>query len=116
MSAARPWAPAPDGLRIRLRATPRARRNAVGEISELPDGPALKVAVTAPPADGAANAAVMKLVAKTLGIAKSALTLESGASGRSKTVHIAGDAATLTPMLEALADGAKAAAKGSKRP
>lgn len=72
-----------DGAEIRLRVTPRARRNAIS----LEDG-LIRVHVTAPPEDGKANAAVAKLLAKSLGVAKSRLTLLRGASSRDKLFRL----------------------------
>ena len=100
----RPWDIREDGIRLRLRVTPRARRNAIAGILETPDGPALKLSVTAPPADGQANAAVLALVAKALGVPKSSLSVITGSTGRHKLIHIPGDGPTLQPMLEALVD------------
>jgi uncharacterized protein (TIGR00251 family) len=65
---------------------PRASRAKIGP---LHDG-RLKVAVTSPPVDGEANAAVVELLAKTLGVAKSAVEVIAGASSRRKTIRIAG--------------------------
>lgn len=77
-----------DGL-IALRVTPGASADAVA-LDRTPDGaPLLRVRVTAPPADGAANAAVLKLLARALGAPKSALSIERGASGRDKLVRLA---------------------------
>lgn len=75
---------------------PRASRAKLGPVH---DG-RLKVAVTAPPVDGEANAAVIELLAKQLGVAKSAVEVVAGASSRRKTVRITG----ITPAaVEALA-------------
>jgi uncharacterized protein (TIGR00251 family) len=65
---------------------PRASRAKLGPIH---DG-RLKVAVTSPPVDGEANAAVLELVAKSLGVAKSAVEVIAGASSRRKTIRVAG--------------------------
>ena len=65
---------------------PRASRARVGPVH---DG-RLKIAVTAPPVDGEANAAVIELLAKQLGVARGAIEVIAGASSRRKTVRIAG--------------------------
>ena len=65
---------------------PRASRAKIGP---LHDG-RLKVAVTSPPVDGEANAAVVELLAKTLGVAKGAVEVVAGASSRRKTIKITG--------------------------
>ncbi|MEP4378356.1 MAG: DUF167 domain-containing protein [Alphaproteobacteria bacterium] len=95
----RPWDVLEAGIRLQLRVTPRARRNG---ILDTGDGAALKVSVTAPPADGKANAAVCALLANALRVPKSSLSVTSGAAGRDKRIHIAGDGPTLISMLEAL--------------
>ena len=79
-----------DGARISfaVRVTPRASANAVaGER----DG-TLLVRVTAPPAEGAANAALVKLLAKALGVAPSTVRIEAGASARTKRVSVPAEA------------------------
>jgi len=53
-------------------------------------GDALKVEVTAPPADGAANSEVEALIAELLGIAKSRVAVTHGAASRRKTVVVNG--------------------------
>ena len=74
---------AQPGAEISVRVTPRASRNAV-----LLDGEALRVTVTVVPEDGKANAAVIKLLAKALGVAKSRLVLVRGATSRDKLFRI----------------------------
>jgi hypothetical protein len=96
-----PWLPAADGLVLKLQVTPRARRSAIDGAIEDGDGELrLKVAVTAAPSDGAANDAVIGLLAKTWRMPKSAFSIAAGAAGRSKTLHIAGDPADLAARLE----------------
>lgn len=65
---------------------PRASRAKIGPMH---DG-RLKIAVTAPPVDGEANAAVIDLLAKRLGIARGCITVVAGESSRRKTIQIAG--------------------------
>ena len=74
---------AQPGTEIAVRVTPRASRNAV-----LVDGDAIRVSVTTVPEDGKANAAVVKLLAKALGIAKSRLVLVRGATSRDKVFRV----------------------------
>jgi uncharacterized protein (TIGR00251 family) len=99
-SDASPFATRPDGVRVRLKVLPRARRDAVDGIVEGRDGPALRVWVTAPPDDGKANAAVIALLARTWRVPKSAITLVQGATSRQKLIHIAANADDLLPKLE----------------
>ncbi|MEO7733857.1 MAG: DUF167 domain-containing protein [Kofleriaceae bacterium] len=63
---------------------PRASRAKIGPMH---DG-RIKIAVTAPPVDGEANAAVIELLAKQLGIARGDIEVIAGASSRRKTVRI----------------------------
>ncbi|TNF17425.1 MAG: DUF167 domain-containing protein [Rhodobacteraceae bacterium] len=71
------------GTEIAVRVTPRAARNAVAE-----EEGRIAVRVTAPPEDGKANAAVQKLLAKALGVAKTRLVLVRGASARDKIFRV----------------------------
>ncbi len=75
---------------------PRASRAKIGPVH---DG-RLKIAVTAPPVDGEANAAVIETVAKALGVARGAVEVIAGASSRRKTVRVTGVTAA---AIEALA-------------
>ena len=86
---------------MRLKVTPRARRDAVGGVAEGPDGPQLRVSVTAPADEGRANQAVIALLAKAWRVPKSAIALVQGATSRQKLIHIAADARELLPRLEA---------------
>lgn len=65
---------------------PRASRAKIGPVH---DG-RLKVAVTAPPVDGEANAAVIELLAKSVGVPRGAVAVIAGTSSRRKTVRISG--------------------------
>jgi uncharacterized protein (TIGR00251 family) len=64
---------------------PRASRARIGPMH---DG-RIKVAVTAPPVDGEANAAVIELFARRLGIARGSVEIVAGASSRRKTLKLA---------------------------
>lgn len=71
------------GTRLAVRVTPRAARNRIAR-----EGDTVKVWVTTVPEDGKANAAVQKLLAKALGIPKSRLSLDAGATARDKVFLI----------------------------
>jgi len=75
-----------DGQPFEVRVTPRASRNAVAVTPG--DPPAIRVRVTAAPERGRANAAVIKLLAKALGVPRSRLELLRGATGRDKTFRV----------------------------
>ena len=86
-----------DRIVFSVRVTPRASSNAVGGER---DG-ALLVRVTAAPVEGAANAAVVALLAKALGVAPSSVRIERGAAARAKTVSVpAGTEARLRQVLK----------------
>ena len=89
----------PTTARVRVHVQPRASRS---EITGL-HGAALKVRLQAPPVDGAANEALVALIAGRLGLPKSAVRVVSGATSRSKTVEIEG---TTEAAVRALAAGA----------
>jgi uncharacterized protein (TIGR00251 family) len=97
------------GVELLLHVQPAARREAiVGE-----HGDRLKVAVTAPPADGRANAAVLRLLAEALALPRATLQLAAGASGRDKCVRIeSGDPALAEQIC---ADLLRACARGAPR-
>lgn len=73
-----------DGLVIRLYIQPKASRDQIIGVH----GDELKVAITAPPVDGQANAHLVKFLAKQFKVAKSNVTIEKGELGRHKQVRI----------------------------
>ncbi len=81
-----PLSACPEGSRLLLRAQPKAGAN---EIAGLRDG-RLLVRVTAAPEDGKANAAIIKLLSKGLGIPASSMEISAGQTSRDKTVTIHG--------------------------
>jgi len=87
-----------DALIVDVQVVPRAPRAAVGPRV----GDRLRVAVTAPPVDGKANAAVIETFAEALGIARGRIQIVRGETGRRKTVRIEG--VTLAALLAACAD------------
>lgn len=76
----------PDGFLLSVKATPKAAKN---EILPYQEGDAtLRIKITAAAEDGKANAAIIALIAKTLGIAKSSVQLVQGEKSRYKTILI----------------------------
>lgn len=73
-------------VHVTVRAQPRASRDAIVGVH---DG-ALKIAITAPPVDGEANAAITAFLAKKLGVAKRAVRVVRGDSAREKVIAIEG--------------------------
>lgn len=74
----------PDGLRLRLYIQPKASRDQILGLH----GDELKIAITAPPVDGQANAHLIKYLAKQFRVAKSQIVIEKGELGRHKQVFI----------------------------
>jgi uncharacterized protein len=86
---------APAGLTIDVLVAPRASRVAVGPMI----GDRLRVAVTAPPVDGEANAAVIEALADAFGVRRAAVAIVRGERGRRKTVRIEGATAETLERL-----------------
>ena len=85
---------------LAVKTSPKSSRDAIGGILETPQGPALKVFVTAAPDRGKANAAVIELIAEAFHVPKSAVTVIAGATDRSKLLRIAGDPGALLRIAE----------------
>jgi len=96
--ATTPLTQGPDGVYLAVRVTPRSRRPGIGGMEA--DG-ALAVAVSAPPEDGKATAAVIGLLAEHFGLPKRAFVLTQGASARRKRFKIEGAPAALFAAMRA---------------
>ena len=70
-------------MRLHVQVIPRSSKNALAWEQNT-----LKARITAPPVDGAANEALLKLLAQRLGIARRDLSIVHGATGRQKIVEI----------------------------
>lgn len=100
-----PWTAAPGGVLIDVRLTPRGGRDAIEGTERLADGRAVvKARVRAAPAEGEANAALCRLVAKTLHIAPRQVELATGATSRIKRIRVTGDTAALLAALQRLTE------------
>ncbi len=90
-----------DGIEIAAAIQPRSSRN---QIDGLHDG-ALKIRLTAPPVDGAANKACARFLAKCLGLSPAKVSIVKGLTSRNKTLHIQGlsEAALLDKLAPHLA-------------
>ena len=87
--------PVAAALVFDIQVGPRASRTAVGPSV----GKRLRVAVSAPPVDGAANAAVIEALAEAFGVPRRAVEIVRGQTGRRKTVRLAGASAELLARL-----------------
>jgi Uncharacterized conserved protein len=101
--AGQPYRLGSDGLSLFLRVTPNAGKDAVEGVETRDDGTVvLRIRVKAVPDKGKANAAVVTLLAKALGVPKTAITLTSGDTSRFKTLAIAGAPEALAARLKAI--------------
>ena len=78
--------PAPSGVTIKVYVSPRATAN---KVAGAHNG-AVKIALTAPPVDGAANKALVEFLARMLGVPKGSVRLLSGETSRNKVVRVEG--------------------------
>lgn len=76
----------PEGVLFTVHVQPRASRNEVCGVQ----GDELKLRLTAPPVEDAANRLCVEYIAKLLGIAKSRVSISSGAKSRHKTIKVTG--------------------------
>jgi len=73
-----------DGVIIRLHIAPKARHNEV----QGTHGSALKIRLTAPPVEGAANRALVEFLAERLGVRRQQIAIVSGQHSRDKVVQV----------------------------
>lgn len=76
-----------QGLVLAVAVTPRAKRNAIA--GWRADG-RLKISLTAPPVEGRANTALIKFLAKTLGLKKNQVEIVAGQTSRQKSIRLEG--------------------------
>lgn len=90
----------PGKIIFAVRLSPKGGRDAIEGWQRGADGlEYLKARVSAAPHDGKANEALIALLARALGVAKSKVRIVSGASSRIKRVEVDGDAAELAALL-----------------
>ncbi len=104
----------PEGIILYVRAQPGAGRDEIvgkwgGRTSPIDSGKAtpvensIKIRVTAPPEKGKANEAIIKLLAKKLGLKKSAFQIISGETSQNKKILIHGvNKSQIKPYLDSL--------------
>ncbi|RWD87666.1 DUF167 family protein [Mesorhizobium sp.] len=98
-----PFRPRDDGIDLFVRLTPKAALDRIEGVETAADGRShLKARVRAVPEDGAANAALERMMAKALRVPASAVSVVAGGTARLKTLRIRGDAAELAKSVEAL--------------
>jgi len=84
------WRKADGSVVIRVRLTPKSSSEAICGQLATAEGPALAARVRAAPEGGKANAALEAVVAKWLGVPRTAVSLAAGAKGRIKSVRVSG--------------------------
>jgi len=97
-----------NATRLTIQVQPRARRTEVAGIL----GDAIRLRVTKPPVDGAANAEVVRFLADRLGLPRSRVRIVTGEGGRRKVIEVLG----ITPatVIERLGIGARVDPPGSR--
>lgn len=78
--------PTSSGVVLRVFVAPRSSSN---KVLGMHDG-MVKVALTAPPVEGAANKALVAFLAKLLGVSKTSVTIVAGETSRKKSVSVTG--------------------------
>ncbi|MEW6629931.1 MAG: DUF167 domain-containing protein [Pseudomonadota bacterium] len=98
-----PFRPRDDGIDLFVRLTPKAAQDRIDSLETVADGRShLKARVRAVPENGAANAALEKVVAKAFGVPASSVSVVAGGTSRLKTLRILGDPAALAKSVETL--------------
>ncbi len=98
-----PWRLSGDAILLSLRLTPRSSKDALEGVETLADGRSvLKARVRAVPEDGKANLALLRLLADQLDLPIRALSLATGATGRTKVIRIEGAPEATLARLAAL--------------
>lgn len=92
------WRTTAQGIEIAVRVTPRASRDALAAGT----GEHFAARLAAPPVEGAANAALLPLVAASFGVTKRAVALIAGDTARLKRLRIEGDPAALAEIAQRL--------------
>src|SRR5690242_5457572 len=96
-----PWRVVADGIALAVRLTPKGGRDAIDGIERLADGRSvLKARVRAAASEGAANAALVRLVARLLAVAPGRVSVVAGETARVKRLAIAGPGPALAAALE----------------
>ena len=82
----------PEGIAFKIFVQPRSAKNAIVGLH----GDALKIKLTAPPVDNAANKMCIKFLAKSLGVSKSQVEIIAGHTSRSKQVLLRSSQSKIT--------------------
>ena len=91
-----------DGVVVTVRLTPGARNEGVEGLHDGPNGPCLRARVRAVAEKGKANAALVALMAKWLGVPKSTVRVRAGGKARQKLIEVSGDPDRLSRRADEL--------------
>ncbi|MFO1143333.1 MAG: DUF167 domain-containing protein [Amaricoccus sp.] len=86
-----PWRAVPGGIELVVRLTPRGGAPRIEGLAEADGRSCLRVRVAAPPVEGAANAELVAFLARSLGLARSAVVLVTGERARIKRLQLRGE-------------------------
>jgi uncharacterized protein len=100
-AAEQPWRAGKGCVIVRVRLTPKSSIEAVDGVTPSAEGMALAARVRAVPAEGEANAAVEKLIARWLEVPKTTVRVTAGAKSRLKSLTISGETHCLEQRLRA---------------
>jgi uncharacterized protein (TIGR00251 family) len=104
----RPWTVTSDGIVLTVRLTPKGGRDAIEGIDQMADGRSVvKARVRAAASEGEANAALVSLIARTLAVPPSRVTLIAGAAARIKRLNVMGDTGAIAAALERIMGAVK---------
>jgi uncharacterized protein len=96
-----PWRLGDGCVIVRVRLTPKSSIEGVAGVGPTPEGAAFAAKVRAVPAEGEANAALERLVARWLDVPKSTVRVTHGAKSRVKSLTISGETGCLERRLKA---------------
>jgi uncharacterized protein len=96
-----PWRAGSGCVIVRVRVTPKSSIERVDGVAPCAEGMALQARVRAVPAEGEANAAVEKLIARWLDVPNSTVRVTAGGKSRIKSLTISGDRVGLEQRLRA---------------
>lgn len=100
-----PWLVSNDGVTLTVRLTPKGGRDGIDGFETLADGRTmLKARVRAAPSEGEANDALIRMLAKAVGVPPRAVSITGGATSRIKRIVIVGKPAEIVARLEKLSD------------
>jgi uncharacterized protein YggU (UPF0235/DUF167 family) len=102
-----PWRTGNGCVIVRVRLTPKSSIEGVGGVAPSAEGAAFAARVRAVPAEGQANAALEKLIARWLDVPKSTVRVTSGGKSRIKSLTISGETDCLEQRLKAKLGGAE---------